>query len=148
MVLEPVQTYLPIKLGCSVDPDNITPSPGAMSDVKERPREGKSCGDGGGEEEEGGGEVAEATATAGTGTVLCNDSIDIVLTKVKRGEVPPTSTCFAVLVEGGRGEKIASTSPLDASIGRSANDETDVNSFSSGTPRPSCIILTCIFIFF
>ena len=51
-------------LGCTVDPDNITPSPGAMSDARERPRKGESCGDGGGgeekggEEEKGGGEAA------------------------------------------------------------------------------------------
>ena len=30
----------------NVDPDNTTPSPGAMSDVREPPREGESYGDG------------------------------------------------------------------------------------------------------
>ena len=41
LVLEPIHTYLPILLGCTVDPDNITPSPGARSDVRERPRKGE-----------------------------------------------------------------------------------------------------------
>ena len=61
-------------------------------------------------------------------------------TKVKRGEVPPTSTCFVILVDGGREEEMASSSPLDDSIGRSANDGIDANTFASGTPCPSCVM--------
>ena len=129
MVLEPVHTYLPIKLGCTVDPDNITPSPGEMSDERKRPREGESCGDGGGgEEEEEGGEAVEAAATGTTAGTICVGSVEAILTNVKRGEVPPTSTCFVVLVEGGREEKMASSSPLGA------NNGIDANTFALGIP--------------
>ena len=114
----------------NVDPDNTTPSPGARSDARERPREGKSCSDdgGGGEEEGGGGEKAEAAATAPTAGTICVGSVEAILTKVKRGEVPSTSTCFIVLVEGERGEKMASSSPLGA------NNGIDANTFTLGIP--------------